>query len=108
MRKIKFYNSDNKVIAVSSFGEQPVKGVAKCDPDDTFSLEIGKELAEARCNLKVATKRTKYAKTKLDEATDAFNAAAAYLCYVNKYHTNAVNTCEEAQKAVDDILAKLV
>lgn len=107
MRKIKFYNSDNKVIAVSSFGEQPVKGVAKCDPDDTFSLEIGRELAEARCNLKVATKRVKYADVKLNEALEAFDAAAAYLCYVKKYHANAVNTCEEAQKTVDDILAKL-
>lgn len=108
MRKIKFYNSDNKVIAVSSFGEQPVKGVAKCDPSDTFSLEIGKELAEARCNLKVASKRAKYADAKLDEALETFNAAAAYLCYIKKYHTNALNTRDEAQKTVDAVLAKLV
>jgi hypothetical protein len=107
MRKIKFYNSDNKVIAVSSFGEQPVKGIAKCDPSDTFSLKIGKELAEARCNFKVASKRAKYAETKLDEATAAFNAAAAYLCYVKKYHTSALNTRDEAQKIVNDVLAKL-
>lgn len=108
MRKIKFYNSDNKVIAVSSFGEQPVKGIAKCDPSDTFSLEIGKELAEARCNLKIASKRVKYADVKLDEALKAFNAATEYLCYVKKYHASALNTHEEAQKVVDDILAKLV
>ena len=108
MRKIKFYNSDNKVIAVSSFGEQLVKGVAKCDPSDTFSLEIGKELAEARCNLKVASKRVKYADTKLDEAIAAFDAAADYLCYVKKYHASALNTRDEAQRLVNDVLTKLV
>lgn len=108
MRKIKFYNSDNKVIAVSSFGEQPVKGVAKCDPSDTFSFEIGKELAEARCNLKVATKRAKYAEAKLNEALEGLNAATAYLCYVKKYHTNAINQRNEARNIVDEMLAKLM
>lgn len=108
MRKIKFYNSNNKVIAVSSFGGKDVKGIAKCDPSDTFSLKTGKELAEARCNLKVATKRTKFAETKLNEALDTFNKAAEYLAYMKTYHTDSLAKREEAQKAVDDILAKLV
>lgn len=53
------YYTDNKsiVVALSSYAGKPVKGVAKCNPDDQFDLDDGKALAAARCNEKVAKLR---------------------------------------------------
>jgi hypothetical protein len=58
MTKYNFYtDGKTKVVAVSTYAGKTVRGVAKCDVNDTFSLEKGKELAAARCNEKVAKKR---------------------------------------------------
>ena len=58
MTKYSFYtDGKTKVIAVSTYAGKVVRGVAKCDVNDTFSLEKGKELAAARCNEQVAKKR---------------------------------------------------
>ena len=58
MTKYSFYtDGKTKVVAVSTYAGKVVRGVAKCDVNDTFSLEKGKELAAARCNEKVANKR---------------------------------------------------
>ena len=57
MTKYNFYtDGKTKVIAVSTYAGKTVRGVAKCDVNDTFSLEKGKELAAARCNEKIAKK----------------------------------------------------
>ena len=48
---------NNKVISMSTYGGQPVRGVAKCHPDDTMDVEFGKKLADARCNRKVSRRR---------------------------------------------------
>ena len=60
-----------QVVAVSTYAGKTVRGVAKCDPRDEFSLENGKKLAAARCNLKVAEKRQARAKRKHEEAVHA-------------------------------------
>ena len=58
MTKYSFYtDGKTKVVAVSTYAGKVVRGVAKCDVNDTFSLEKGKELAAARCNEKIAKKR---------------------------------------------------
>ena len=58
MTKYSFYtDGKTKVVAVSTYAGKVVRGVAKCDVNDTFSLEKGKELAAARCNEEIAKKR---------------------------------------------------
>ena len=37
-----YYTTQNKVIAVSTYAGRTVKGIAKCDPRDTFSIDSGK------------------------------------------------------------------
>ena len=55
--RYKYYtNNKDVVVAVSSYAGKTVRGVAKCDPRDTFDIEKGKELAAARCNEKIAYK----------------------------------------------------
>ena len=60
-----------KVICISSYAGRSVKGVAKCAPNDEFSMEYGKRLAQARCDVKIASKRIeatadKYVKTAME------------------------------------------
>ena len=49
--------SDNKIVVVSKYAGNYVRGVAKCDPGDEYDVEYGKKLATARCDQKVAEKR---------------------------------------------------
>lgn len=107
MYRYKFYNSDNKVVALGSFAGKTVRGVAKCDPADTFSLEDGKELAAARCEAKIAEKRAKCAFNKLVEAIRDFEKAKEHLDAMRKYYTKSVSESEAAKKASTEIFERL-
>lgn len=104
MSNYRFYNSKNKVIAVSTYAGKPVRGVAKCDPDDTFSLEYGETLAAARCNEKIAEKRVSRAKRKVDEAQEAYMTAKRYYERMSKYYEDSVANLDVARVYVDDVL----
>ena len=107
MDKYRFYTSKNKVVAVSTYAGRPVRGVAKCDPIDAFSLEVGKELAAARCNDRVAEKRLKRAQNKLAEATDALIMAQRQYEKMKQYVEDAQEAYVESANYVSDMLDKL-
>lgn len=104
MNQPKFYHSDNKVIAVSTYAGKTVRGVAKCNPADTFSLEHGQALAAARCNEKISEKRMKRAARKAAEAQEAFIVAKRYYERMNKYLEDSVDNLHTARAYVDDVL----
>jgi hypothetical protein len=57
-----YYHEENKTIVCTTlYKEQMVRGVAKCDPEDEFDLEIGKKLAYLRCRKKFARKKLRRA-----------------------------------------------
>ena len=101
----RIYETPNKVIAVSSFAGQTVRGVAKCNPADKFDAEKGAALAAARCGLKIAQKRVKRAYAKVDEAKAAVDAAVAHLSEMMKYEADAEATLNVAQFELDTTLA---
>lgn len=107
MNRYKFFTSDSKVVAVSSFAKKPVKGIAKCDPHDTFSLEDGKRLAAARCDKKISEKRLKRAERKLAEACAAVLAAEHQYDYMRSYYEKAVAGLNEANSELEAITSKL-
>ena len=107
MYKYQYYRADNKIIAISTFAGKTVKGVAKCDPNDVFSSESGEELAAARCNSKIAAKRVKYAKHKVEEALKAYYAAKEHLINMNNYYEESAAKLEVAQSEVKDIIDRL-
>ena len=94
MTKYNFYtDGKTKVVAVSTYAGKTVRGVAKCDVDDTFSFEKGKELAAARCNEKVAKKRFARAqKVNVDVVLE-------YVRLMEKF-TKAVNYKDDSQVAL--------
>ena len=107
MAKYKIYSSDGVVVAISSFAQKPVRGIAKCDPEDTFSLDSGKELAIARCDNKIAEKRVKLAKKKLEKATVAYEEAMSNFNLMTRYYCEAVQKLEESEQTLTEILTKL-
>ena len=101
----RIYETPNKVIAVSSFAGQTVRGVAKCNPADEFDVEKGAALAAARCGVKIAEKRVKRAYSKVDEAKAAVENALNHLADMMKYESDAEASLNVAQFELETTLA---
>ena len=101
----RIYGAPNKVIAVSSFAGQTVRGVAKCNPADEFDPDKGAALAIARCEVKIAEKRVKRAYSKVDEAKAAVNAALEHLTEMLKYQSDAEAKLNVAQFELETTLS---
>lgn len=107
MYNYKYYTSGNKVVATSTFAGRPVRGIAKCDPEDIFSLENGKKLATARCNNKIAVKRVKSAKKKLEKAVAALEAAKKQEEFMADYYLESVAKLGASTEELNKILKEL-
>lgn len=99
------YETPNRVIAVSSFAGQTVRGVAKCNPADEFDSEKGTALATARCGVKIAEKRVKRAYAKVDEAKAQVYAAIAYMSDMLQYQADAEAKLNVAQFELETTLS---
>ena len=108
MEKYTFYTDDpenpTKVYAVSTYAGKYVRGVAKCDPRDKFSMEKGKKLAAARCSRKVADKRLTRAVSKYTEALEQQKSADKYVRDMREYMESA----NEELYQCYDMLVKLL
>ena len=102
-KNYKYVVTPTKVIAFSTYGGRTVRGVAKCHPGDTFNEDVGKALAAARCNEKVAAKRYARANQKYKEMCKEYQE------YMNKVQ----KTCDylrdsyEAYKEAKEIVAEV-
>lgn len=108
MYQYRYYNSDKTVVAVSTYAGKTVRGVAKCDPSDEFTLETGKKLASARCNVKIAAKRVKNAENKRNEAFAALEAAQKHVNEMNSYYNDAIACQEAAVNELEEVLNTVV
>lgn len=108
--KYKFYQFKNEnggttISAVSTYAGRTVKGYAKCDPRDNFNVEKGKELAAARCNLKIAEKRRDRASKKYIEASVAADKAVEYFDRMKQYFMDADDQVDEAAAELRELMA---
>lgn len=92
------------VIAVSTYEGKTVRGVAKCDPKDTFDFEKGKKLAAGRCALKIAEKRRKRAARELDKAIAANYASMQRVNAMNDYFNDARIAERDAKMDLEGLL----
>ncbi len=106
--KYKFFVTpdQSKVIAVSTYAGKTVKGVAKRDPRDTFDLHFGKELAAARCALKVAKKRKARAHKKAWEAECKLMEAQKHYHRMCNYDVDAFSEYNEAVSNLEKLEAR--
>ena len=109
IEKYNFYidEKNEMVIAVSSYAGRTVKGKAKCDPRDEFDLEKGKKLAAARCNAKVAKKRSSHACNRLKDAERILHDAYKYYGKMCTYASDACNELEKSEKELNKLLGEL-
>lgn len=95
------------VSAMSTYEGKIVKGVAKCDPGDTFDEATGKKLAAARCNERISAKRQARAAKKLAEANKRLAEAQVYLMNMTDYYNDSVAASKAAAADVQNILNSL-
>ena len=103
--KYKFYDfyvdeKNSKVIAVCHYAGKPVRGIAKCSPEDAFDIEYGKRLAVARAEVKVAQAKIRNATLKYLEAAKAADAAQKRYDDMKQYYMDAVDQCDAAMTAL--------
>jgi hypothetical protein len=96
MSRYRFFKTDNKIICLSTYAKKPVRGIAKCSPNDTFDIEIGKKLAQLRCDEKVADKRADRALDKYLEAENILFEAKAYYDDMKKYYLDSEDKHDKA------------
>ena len=105
--KYKYFVGPNKVVAVSTYAGRKVRGIAKCSPEDTSDLEKGKQLAAARCALKVAEKRKRRADAKWDEAEKAYRAAEQHRRNMTDYWHDSRDALMFARDTVTELEQKM-
>lgn len=102
--KYRFYEGNGKVVAVSTYAGKTVRGVAKCDPKDTFDIEKGRMLAAARCAEKVAKRRLARARNECRKASNDYRAVHDRWLKMNDYYEDAKVSHFNATMAVESIL----
>lgn len=107
MARYRFIEAGNKIICISTYAKKVVKGIAKCSPNDNFDIEIGKKLAQLRCDEKIADKRANRALDKYLEAGEILAEAKMYFDDMRQYyldsedkHDKALAELENFQKGI--------
>jgi thioredoxin-like negative regulator of GroEL len=102
MIKYNYYETNKTVVCVAFYAGKPVKGIAKCNPEDKFDVETGKELARRRCAAKIAKKKAKYAADKYYAARATYQKAKAELedmsSFMNKTANDMISGLEDLEK----------
>ena len=107
LEKYRYYVDGNRVIAVSTYCGKTVRGVAVCHPDDTFDLELGKRIAAAKCNERVAFKRLERASNKAMEAGLDVVRAQQHQDAMRAYYNDAYIAYNEAAAEHDALISSL-
>lgn len=107
LEKYRFYTNGNRVIAVSTYCGKTVRGVAVCHPDDNFDIEIGKRIAAARCNEKIAEKRLARASNKANEAGLDVIRAQQHQKEMQAYYNDAYIAYNDAAREYDMLIKSL-
>jgi hypothetical protein len=93
-----FYYSQatRSVICTTYYKGKIVKGVAKCDPNDTFDLETGRQLAYLRC-------RKKFFKRKFERAADTYARAVVEANRAEDRRQRAVEFINDATRELNEV-----
>ena len=108
LEKYRYVVIDNKkVVAISTYAGKTVRGVAVLGEGDEFNLELGKKVAAAKCNLRVAEKRCARAAEKRREALRKMNEASTNFANALAYVSDSEDAYQEAVNELNEILSKV-
>ena len=94
----------NMFVAITTYGGRRVRATAKCAPGDTFSAELGAQLAMARCAQKVEKIRLRSLNGHVKTWTDVYDMAQKELNEVTLKRDASVLELDLIDKAVEHIL----
>ena len=97
-------HNGNTTIAYSTFAGKTVKGYAKCNPDDNADPAIGEKLAKARCGLKIARKRHKWAESQYNKAKAEMFAAIKRFNEMEAYAKDSIEAVLDAEDYLEEVL----
>lgn len=100
----KFYFGKKEVVCVSHFAGKEYKGRAKCSPLDTFDIEYGKRLAQARCDVKIAVARIKHHARILSELEEQYERLDGEIYKRKNSFDEAYETLEETFDILSETL----
>ena len=96
-------NKPRKVIAVTTYRDQTVRGVAVCDERDPFNIDVGMELARKQCEVKIAKKRCEKAHSLLSNAISEKNKATAHQLKMEAYVQDALEKYSVAKEGYENL-----
>ena len=103
-----YYNEENRtVVCTTTYKGQMVRGVAKCDPEDDFHIELGKTLAYLRCKTKFARKKLRHALKAEREAFVVANRAQYNLDKACEFVSDSEMQLECVENELKEFEAKL-
>ena len=86
----------NLVVCTKKFAGKSHRAVAKCSPEDKFDIELGMEIAKARCQVKVLKQKAKFAKQNATASREAANKAFIHADYAFAKAQRAEEMYQEA------------
>ena len=101
-----YHVSDNKVYCITQYAGKSVRGIAKCHPEDTFELDDGKDLAKARCDVKLWTKKLSRANKRVLHAFEELRIAEEHVRLATQYQDEAIASLSEAKSVVEELEEK--
>lgn len=107
-RYISYFNKERnakEIVAISTYAGKTVKGIASCHPGDNFDEQKGKELAAARCNLKISERRMKRAMAQRNKALAALEAAQKHYNDMECYANDSISEVTDAKTHLKEVLA---
>ena len=104
LEKYRYYVTDKKVVAVSTYAGRTVRGVAVCHPDDKFDVEFGKRVAAAKCNERIGAKRLARAADKVMEADRLVVEALRHQSRMHSYYQDAFVAYNDAAVEYDTLV----
>lgn len=96
---MKYVTYDNVVMAIVRHCGHTFKGIAKCDPRDTFDIELGKKIARIRCLVKI----NKWDAAREKHYIDCLNRE---LTVMNKEYDKKQTKIAELKDELNSILAE--
>ena len=95
------------VKATTNYAGKAVYAFAKCDPEDSFNLELGTKVALKRLDIKIAQKRAKTAKHRVKNCQRALDWLEGEIKRMRKVRENAEILFADRNVEINNLEAEL-
>ena len=103
-----YYHAEtNTIVCTTLYKGQMVRGIAKCDNEDNFDIDIGKKLAYLRCRQKYMRKKFKRAKIVVEMARSEMHRARKNLNKAGAFLDDSEDQLDSVTNELNELEEKL-